>query len=318
MARMSDGNGSAGKHFGGGSAKPSHFSTGRSRRTKVTPSDVPASGQVVAPHTTTQATSHYRMRVPDSSLRHVEGQGVPASSDDAPQAVDGTTSFPTIAASQGAVISNRDNADVAAGAARASMRGRGRRRRSRRLSAAAGRNVSSHDVALESSGRSRKVLIGLFLAAAVVIVALAVLVARAWNSTPSEVEPSTRVERTEASADEGVSYDGYSYTTAETDGGTYVFVRTSEDGSSLTLCELSGEPVSVVLCDGAFCIPENLSDGTWDVIVYTMGDGSVATQLVGSDGSAVTGTGTLSAAMLDGTDLVLTDASGNETRAALE
>ena len=214
------------------------------------------------------------------------------------------------------VTANRENAAEAARATKG-RRARGARR-SKRLSAAAGRNVSHREVALDDSRHSRKVTVALFVAAAVVVALVSFLLVRAWDSTSNEPKPSTRVERTDAKADQAVSYDGYSYSIKQTSG-KYAFVRTSGDDSNpLTLFELAGEPVGIVLCDGAYCIPENLSDGTWDVMAYAMGDGSVATQLVGSDGKAVTGTGKLKSATLDGTDLVLTDESGNQTRVPLK
>lgn len=282
----------------------------------------------VAPHATTGATARYRMGTPGQQPSQpvrlpttapvagatrpvVQGASRPAThvSSDAPRAVGET-------GAQGAVTANRGNAAEAARATKG-RRARGARR-SKRLSAAAGRNVSRREVALDDSQHSRKVTVALFVAAAVVVALVSFLLVRAWNSTSNEPEPSTRVERTDAKADQAVSYDGYSYSIQETSG-KYAFVRTSGDDSDpLTLFELAGEPMGIVLCDGAYCIPENLSDGTWDVMAYAMGDGSVATQLMGSDGKAVTGTGKLKSAVLDGTDLVLTDESDNQTRVPLK
>ena len=289
----------------------------------------------VAPHATTGATARYRMGTPGQQPAQpvrlpttapvagatrpvVQGAARPAPhvSSDAPRAVGETGAFSTISGAQGAVTANRGNAAEAARATKG-RRARGARR-SKRLSAAAGRNVSRREVALDDSQHSRKVTVALLVAAAVVVALVSFLLVRAWNSTSNEPEPSTRVERTDAKADQAVSYDGYSYSIQETSG-KYAFVRTSGDDSDpLTLFELAGEPMGIVLCDGAYCIPENLSDGTWDVMAYAMGDGSVATQLMGSDGKAVTGTGKLKSAVLDGTDLVLTDESDNQTRVPLK
>lgn len=319
-------------------------SDGKNPRANARPAARPAPRQAhaahqgpapVAPHATTGATARYRMSTPGQqpsqpsrrpttapvagATRPVaQGASRPAThvSSDAPRAVGETGAFSTISGAQGAVTANRGNAAEAARATKG-RRARGARR-SKRLSAAAGRNVSRREVALDDSQHSRKVTVALFVAAAVVVALVSFLLVRAWNSTSNEPEPSTRVERTDAKADQAVSYDGYSYSIQETSG-KYAFVRTSGDDSDpLTLFELAGEPVGIVLCDGAYCIPENLSDGTWDVMAYAMGDGSVATQLMGSDGKAVTGTGKLKSAALDGTDLVLTDESDNQTRVPLK
>lgn len=43
-------------------------------------------------------------------------------------------------------------------------------------------------------------------------------------------------------------------------------------------------PVALCLHEGTLFVPENLSDGTWDVICYVVADGSTPAQLLNGDG----------------------------------
>ena len=160
------------------------------------------------------------------------------------------------------------------------------------------------------------------MAAALVVLILGSFGWRALASlsgVTDDVEDAGRVERTEVDAQaesQGIEYDGYLYETRES-GGSYSFVRTTEDGADpLELFKLSGSPVSIVLYDGAFVIAENTASG-WDVIAYMLGDGSVASELVGPDGNPVAGEGTLVSATLDGDDLVLVTEDGSITSVPL-
>ena len=154
------------------------------------------------------------------------------------------------------------------------------------------------------------------IAAALVVLVVGFLGWRALSSLPSEVEVPEDAGRTERTAVDlaqddatGIEYDGYVYTTRES-GGQYSFVRTTEDGSEpLELFKLEGTPVSIVLYDGAFVVSENTAAG-WDVMAYMLGDGSVASALVGADGNPVAGEGALVSATLDGDDLVLETQDG--------
>ncbi|MBP3885560.1 MAG: hypothetical protein J6D54_11590, partial [Olsenella sp.] len=79
---------------------------------------------------------------------------------------------------------------------------------------------------------------------------------------------------------------------------------------------LEGTPVQLVLYNGALFIPENF-DGSWDILGYTMGAGSLPTQVVNASGEAITGKGQISSAALSGSNLVITDSSGATTTVAL-
>ncbi len=82
-------------------------------------------------------------------------------------------------------------------------------------------------------------------------------------------------------------------------------MRTAEDGSSpLTIFNLDGKPVTVVLYNGSFLIPENL-DNTWNVMAWVNADGSLPNILTRDGDNPVQGDGQISSASLDGSHLQL-------------
>ena len=236
------------------------------------------------------------------------------SSEDAPRPIGvdpaATGSFQKLSAGQGAVIPTRDNADVAADAAR---QGLGSKTTSKRL------RVSRPQVsrAPQKLQMNRNLFIGLGVAAAVIIIALALIFGNALRSTSSVTVDTGEAQQTQVTIDGTISYAGYSYSVAQQADGKYAVMRTAQGSSTpVVLFGLNGTPVSLVLCNGVICVPENL-DGTWDVIVYMVGDGSVATQLADASGNPVGGDGTLTSAALEGTNISLIDDQGKETSAPL-
>lgn len=327
---------SKGRHFGtSNSGKPTPRTPSRhaaSPRRAATPrahsrNEVPAPHradspqprreQVRAPHATTGATARYTMQeLPntpidtfsaDPNMRSEASLDAPR-----PTPIDDTTAFATLGSGEGAVITNRETAGNTVNAVRDSHTGA---TQSRRLTAAAQKNVRSRKVRLQTN---KRLFVGLGVAALVVVLIVGFLVIRAVNSANRLQDDGGRVERTAVAPGESVSYDDYSYSVQQGDDGTYSFVRTlGEGGDPLALFTLEGTPVQLILYDGAYLIPENLPDGTWDVVAYTMGDGSVTSQLADTDGNPITGEGTLASASLDGNELVLTDDSGATTRVPL-
>ena len=233
-----------------------------------------------------------------------------AVSHDAPQPLpltaEQTGSFARLSSGQGAVTANRENAADVAEASRAKRRHAATS--SRKLSQAARKNVSARDTKIQTN---RRLFAIIGVAALLVVAVLGFIGWRALSSLSSEVEVpegAGRAERAEVDLSQddagAIEYDGYVYTTMES-GGSYSFVRTTEGGSEpLELFKLSGTPVSIVLYDGAFIVSENTSSG-WDVMAYMLGDGSVASELVGADGNPVGGEGTLVSATLNGDELLL-------------
>ncbi|WP_028263666.1 hypothetical protein [Atopobium fossor] len=229
-----------------------------------------------------------------------------------PAPLDDTSSFATLTSNEGAVIPNRTTASAGAAAARASRKGT--QRSSQKLSHKARQNVSSHT---EKATVSRKHLLVVILAALVVVV---VVIAASFMlfKKPANNSESTRVERTQASKDDVITYDDYSYATKQNDDGSYSLTRTAQGSSEpLELFKLEGTPVGMVLYDGALIIPENLSDGSWDIVAWTMGDGSVATKVADKDGNPVKGNGVLSKIELKDNSLVLSDDNNASTTVPL-
>jgi hypothetical protein len=219
-----------------------------------------------------------------------------------------TGSFQRLSSGQGAVIPTRDNAASAAEAARSSLQAAPRPRVS---TGRAPRPVQRIQT-------DRRLFVVLGIVAVVIVVVLFVLFRNAYESTGSDAASTTQVEQTQVSADSTVDYGGYVYGVAEQADGTYALQRTAEGSSTpLVLAQLDGTPVALVLYDGVFLVPQNRSDSTWDVLCYVMGDGSIPTQLIDADGATVGGSGSISSATLDGSNLLLTDAGGKQTKADL-
>jgi type II secretory pathway pseudopilin PulG len=210
-----------------------------------------------------------------------------------------TGSFRTISQG-GAVATTRENASAAAQAGRAGV--------ARTVRAGQGTRKKP-----EPTKAPRGVIIGIVVAVAIIVI-LAFLLLSALitpSSTATEEAATSVAAQTVVAAEEGVEVGDYTYTLKQGDSG-WELVRVASDGDS-TLASLSGTPVNVCLYQGTLFIPENLADGTWDVICYVLGDGSAATQLLGSDGNALTGSGTIESASVDGSSLALTGDGVSQT-----
>ena len=252
-----------------------------------------------------------------SQPARVRTSDAPGTSSTAPRPIDSNAAaaLPTLEAGEGAVVATRDNAADAAEAAIASRHATGAKKR---MSAKARPHVERAEQDVEINPA---LVAGIAVAALAVIALVAFLVSRALSSAPAPQDPNApgepQIERTTVTSDDAIDYDGYTYAFRQDPGGAYALVRTAESGEPLSLMQLSGTPVEIVLYDGAFVIPENLADGTWDIMAYSLADGSMSSQLVNADGAPVTGEGVISAATLDGTDLVLELEGGGQQRIPL-
>ncbi len=167
---------------------------------------------------------------------------------------------------------------------------------------------------------NKRLNIGIAIAAAVIIL-LAIL---AFNGIIShrpsaEQTDSGQVEQTQTGSDGSINYNGTVFSIRQGDDGKYALVGSPEGSSTSsvnTYFEFEGTPVQLVLYNGAIIIPENLGDG-WDVLAYTMGAGSMSTQVTDSNGNAVTGSGQITDVKLDGSNLLITDSTGQTTTIAL-
>ena len=179
-----------------------------------------------------------------------------------------------------------------------------------------------------SSTPTRGILIGVALAAIVVIAAGFLLFRTILGDRPQGAGDGTpgaaqeEVQQAEVSVDPAtgavesgtIEYMGETYSLVALEG-TSAVVSTDESGNQRSLFVLRGTPVCVLFYDGILLIPENLPDG-WDVISYVVGAESQASPIM-KDEEAFKGTGEITDAHLEGSELVVVDSAGTSTRFAL-
>lgn len=125
-----------------------------------------------------------------------------------------------------------------------------------------------------------------------IIVAVIVVIGLATCAVRSIVDPAPSGDEAQAAAaqtsvganDGGISIAGSSYSTRQGDSGWELVKGEGDDAT--VVAQLSGSPVALCLHEGTLFVPENLSDGTWDVICYVVADGSTPAQLLNGDGPA--------------------------------
>lgn len=227
-------------------------------------------------------------------------------------------SLKTLSAGQGARVTTRDNAAEAADIARDRAAERSRSRRLR------GRNRPRYGKEPERKPVNPKFVllviagvVGLFVILAIV----AVVTFLAAQDNPQPQEPAAGVEepqQVQTTADGSVTYQGVSYSLEATGDGTYAVIASDSKGNKTQEFTVSGTPVSLILYNSVIVVPENKSDGTWDVVAYTIGGDSAPMAVADSSGNAITGTGTISTATLDGSVVHVTDSTGATTDIALE
>lgn len=168
--------------------------------------------------------------------------------------------------------------------------------KSARHAKADGRQAETH--------MSRRVTVILVVAVLLVIALASVLFVRVLNA-PAPTEGEHQIMRMQAGPGESVAYNGSTYSLRQTNGAySLVEAHTNGDGNEVVVGGLPGEPVAIILFDGAVLLPENLPDGTWDISVYTIGTGW--SLVSGRDGSPSSGQGTITDAKLEGSELQLT------------
>ncbi len=239
--------------------------------------------------------SHFKQRVPELDMD--EPRTSPSHI-----APGETGSLSKLKAGQGAVVTSRSNARHGAEAALA--KGGSHKRLSGKH-----RPTVKHKSQKIKTNRTLFAVIG--VAVVLVVGVIGFMVYNAANSV--HVSNTPPMERTTSTLEQGVTVGGHVYGFKE-DGGKYKLMSQNEDGTNATeLFEAAGKPVSIVAFDGALLFGENLGDNRWDAMAYTIGDGSVPSQLVGSDGNPVAGDGQLSSSVLEGSSLVLTQTDGHRT-----
>ena len=205
-----------------------------------------------------------------------------------------TGSFARISAGEGARVTTRANVSDTS-----SFRAQGTRPiEAVRMSTAGRPHVERHEQEVESNGR---VFLMLGLGALLVLMLVGWLLARALVSVDNG-GAEEKVEQKQVAPEESIEYYGVTYALGQNNDGTYVLTSTptdeeSEEGTT-TVCQFKGKPVSLILYNSAFVIPENLPDGTWDLITHPLGGGSVTRQIPDQDGNPLIGPGEIYEAML--------------------
>lgn len=233
----------------------------------------------------------------------------PGSTSAVSEALD-TTGLLTLGQGQGAQVTTRENAADAAERARGAQEGRHAERM--RLSGANRPSYERHEQAKLKLSPIQ--IAGLAVAVIAVVAVLLFVFSKCASSVaenPSALSLVSTTRTLEADTGLAINYDGASYEFRET-GGAWQLVRTAPDEA--VLIDFVGKPVKLVIYDDDMIyVPENLSDGTWDVMAYLIAEDSVPARVPGASGE-----GMLTSAKLDGSELVVTDEAGQSVRIPLE
>lgn len=232
---------------------------------------------------------------------------------DAPRPIDvdpqASGSFSKIAAGEGAQLTTRANAGNVT--SRKSSTGR----TIDRVRMSSGRpHVEHHEVAVESN---KRVFVALGIAALLVVAIVGTLLSRALTSVDTEIVKPVS-EQMQVSGNEGIEYRGTTYAVAKQKGGKYALTSTSEGSEgTAVLAELEGTPVTLILYNTIFIIPENLSDGTWDLIAHPLGGGSVTQQVTDGEGAPIVRKGEITTATLEGDIIKIVSSTGEKLEVSL-
>jgi hypothetical protein len=227
--------------------------------------------------------------------------------------------FRTIGADEGAVLTTRDTAAAGKQAALSNRSASSGSRRSRAMSQATFQQLASSQEARAARAKGKpnnKVVLAILLVAVLIGAAGFLFFGNVLNSVQAGGK-KPGVEQTVVDPGSSVAFGGYTYSLSQDQGGAWSVVRKLEDGTgAAALFALPGTPFKLVLWKDTILVPENLAD-SWDVMVYTIADGSEPARYALPDGTLVGGQGSLTDVRLEGDALTLTDASGQPTTLAL-
>lgn len=164
--------------------------------------------------------------------------------------------------------------------------------------------------ATDSKPLDKRLVAALGAGALVVIALVCVMVVRALDAPASgsaDGEPEGAVQAATQAVEVpegGVAFGGAVFELTQGEKG-FELTETSAggEGRQVSVGELDGVPVCLVTYDNALVIPQNLDDGTWNVVAYTPGSGW--SPLMDQAGAAQEGTGSILEATLDGATLHL-------------
>lgn len=224
-----------------------------------------------------------------------------------PSALD-TESLSTLASGQGAQVTTRENAADAAERARGAQEQRHAERV--RLVGANRPTYARHEQ--KKAKISLLQILGLAVAIIAVVAVLLFVFSRCAGSVADNPAALSliSVSGTQAAPGQTLTYDGESYELTEKDG-SWKLVSPSADNDELMA--LAGKPVVLMANDEWLLVPENLDDGTWDVMAIRIAEGAVAVKVPDAAGE-----GKATKAEIDDATLVVTTEAGETVSIPLE
>jgi hypothetical protein len=155
--------------------------------------------------------------------------------------------------------------------------------------------VKSHEAKVRTDP---KVFAILGIAMLTVVLLMSWLVMRALGSVDRVTETAIQ-EQTQVALGDVLEYRGTTYQLTKLKSGTYALTSRAEgQETDAVIAELKGTPVALILYNMTFLVPENLSDGTWDIMAHTLGGGSLTQQVTDAQGEAIVREGTIESASL--------------------
>jgi len=158
-------------------------------------------------------------------------------------------------------------------------------------------------------------------AAILVLVAIFSIVKCATGNEDSS-DDSTGTDQTTSSSSSsnsvvvpegGVTYDGVVFTLSQQSDGLWTVVGGRRRQQPRTVFGVDGTPFSLLIYNNVLVVPEDNADGTWDVAAYMLGSDSLPTLVTDSDGDTVSGSGEITAAVLNESTVHVTDSTGATT-----
>ena len=219
-----------------------------------------------------------------------------------------TASLSTLGSGQGAQVTTRENAADAAERAR----GAKERRHAERVRLS-GTNRPTYERHEQKKAKvSVPQMIGLAVAIIAVVAVLLFVFSRCAGSVADNPAALSLLTASDSQVAPGqtMNYDGVSYELTEKDG-TWKLVSPSAENAELMA--LDGKPVALVAFDDWLLVPQNLDDGTWNVMAIATAEGAVAVHVPDASGE-----GKVTKAELTDTDLVLTTDAGESVSIPLE
>ncbi len=216
-----------------------------------------------------------------------------------------TGSFQRIDASMGAKVETRSNVETLSADSTTSWRRSGYGSE-RRLSGAyrpqtQRREPQQTQRREPQTHTNRKLIAGIAVAVVVVLALGGYLLGGLLRGNTAKTTKTKQVEKTVVAVDQSIR--------------AIVAAATKGEGLQV-LSTVPGTPASLVLYKGTIVVPENL-DGNWDVYACTIGMGTPASAVVGSDGKAVGGSGTIKSVKLSQQGIAVTTDSGDTTSVTL-